>query len=528
MTVAGITRFLKPAGLLRPARLMCALLFMLAVAGYSGSALAASCSGAGSPCFGDGPTFKPGTCSDAGVCMENADKDGTCTSNPVYNPKTVEPGKGIVATIIKDVKNTLKPMSRQMFEGISSDNGFRRAATAAATLFVIIYAVAFLFGMVQLTAYDFMIRMFKLSVVAMLLDGSAWGRFSDTVVKFFQEGTDSLITQVSTIAIAGTTLGGEPFDWMDNAILQLTSTKMLLTLMAAATTGPYGAVAMAILMIALYNFVKSMLNALWVYLMALVLRTLLFGLAPLFLTCVLFSRTRPLFDGWLNQVVNTCLQPVFLFTFFAFFVQLIKTALEQILQTTVCWTEMPGADGAASSTHNWRFALWSCSANRWEPFDGVWGFNGPDNVNFGFVTNKSDCGKPVPVHPLGIMLPLTIWILADLAKRFNEIVTQIAKNIANASTSFEYRGQGFGGEKVTGGGNAGGGAARPAAGAGRPGGAAGGGGSAGGGIVGEFIDKMRGAGSPVGVRQGVGGAGSPPAGGGAPPAGAPAGGAPKP
>ncbi len=493
-----------------------------------------------SPCFAP-PNYEPGICQSDGTCKATGDSDGVCTSDPTYTPKTADPGKGIISVVIKDIKDTLKPMTKKMFDGISQDSGFKGAVSAAMTLYVIIYAISFLFGMVQLTAFDFVIRMFKISVVAMLINGTGFQVFSDIVVKFFNEGTDALITQVSTIAVSGTTLGGEPFDWMDNAILELTSVKMLVTLMAAALTGPYGWVIIVILMISLYTFIKAMLGALWVYIMALVLRTLLFGLAPLFLACVMFSRTRQLFDGWLNQVVNSCLQPIFLFTFFAFFVQLIKASLEQVLQTNVCWTRFGSVAGAASAEHYWRFALWNCNSNRWEPFDGVWGFTGADNAPAHMRATKADCGTgSPPVQPLGIMLPLILWILSDLAKRFNEIVVNIAKDIANASTGFSYQGQGFGGDKVTGGGSPGGGAggATPGAGArptpgggvgapGAPAGGAAGGSTPAPGSVQDMLNRMREAGRRPGVGTGTPPAPpTPPAGG--PPAAPPGGIPPKP
>ena len=455
-----------------------ALLFLAVFLFTTSSAWAqATCSGAGSPCFIGNSA--PGTCQSDGTCRLNDDPDGTCTSDPEYTPKVISPGTGIVSVIIQNINDTLTPIAYNMFNGITSDNGFIGAATAAMILYVMIYAIVFTFGMVQLTAFDFMIRMMKVSIVAMLVHQTAWSNgsspFAVTFIHLFNDGTNSIISQVSSFAVNGSTLGGSPFDWMDNAIIELTSAKMLILLMAAAMTGPYGIVIIILLTIALYTFINAMLNALWVYIMALVLRTLLFGLAPLFFVCILFSRTRHLFDGWLNQVVNSCLQPIFLFTFFAFFVQLIKSLLDQLLQTNVCWTGVVGAAaGAPGDMHLWRFALWSCNTEKWEPFDGVWGYTGANNAPQGMVLKPSDCDSGAQnVHPLGIMLPLTLWILSDLAKKFNEIVVQIAKDIAQASTTFATNGR-FGGGG--GGGGSGGG--------GSGGGKGGGGGKSGGGTKG--------------------------------------------
>src|SRR6185436_2324103 len=101
--------------------------------------------------------------------------------------------------------------------------------------------------------------------------------------------------------------------------------KMAVTLMAIFGTFPYGPIIGLILLMALGSFLKALMNALWVYLMSLVMKTLLFALAPIFIPCILFTRTRHLFDGWLNQIVNATLQPILLFAFFAFFAILIRT-----------------------------------------------------------------------------------------------------------------------------------------------------------------------------------------------------------
>ena len=452
---------LSPAGRgERRAWLIAACMLLLLV--FPQMAWAGTCNGtnAGVECISSRQL--PGMCvKDSTTCQENADVDGTCDDNAVYNIKKPDPGTGIVATIVKDLKDTLEPMSQKMFEGIAGDSKFHDVAVASMTLYVIIYALMFTFGMVQLTVYDFFIRMVKISVVAVLIKANSWALFSQTFVHFFNDGTDQIITQVSSIVVNGDSVGGQPFDWMDNAIVEAVSTKMLITIMATALTGPYGAIIVLLLGLGLYAFIKAMLNALWIYIMALVMRTLLFGLAPLFLACVMFARTRQLFDGWLNQVVNSCLQPIFLFTFFSFFVQLIKSVLDQVVALKACWTDWSSVRGATSAEHWWRFAV-NCDKSVvggiFRPYDGTWGYLGPDDPG---------CGGLQPVNPVGIMLPITLWILADLAKRFNHIVVQIAKDIANASTSFEHRMQGFGGGAAKGGGNAVGGG-----GGGRAGGAA--------------------------------------------------------
>jgi len=155
--------------------------------------------------------------------------------------------------------------------------------------------------------------------------------------------------------------------------------------------------------------------------MGLVLKLLLIALSPLFISFLLFDRTRHLFDGWLNQMVNACLQPIFVFIFFAFFVALLQASINNILATPVCWTEwMDSIRGTPFAVHYWRFAQRN-KEGEWEPFSGTYSFDGG-----GTAEN--------PIFPIDIMSVLVFLVLAELAGRFNNVVVMIANEIASAST----------------------------------------------------------------------------------------------
>jgi len=359
---------------------------------------------------------------------------GTCTNTSDYDIQYPIDRPGLFATIKMEIDTTLRPIGALMFENIQNTTNVVGAIRAAATLYILIYGLAFTFGMVQITAFDLMIRLAKIGVVATLLSSNAWFLFSNIFgggidangnqTGFFGGGVDDIINAVTNAAIGGMDTTGGPFGPMDYAIAMVISPKMAATMIAAFTTGPYGIGIGLVFLMSIGSFLKAMMNAMWVYVMALVMRTFLFALAPLFIPCILFNRTRSLFDGWLNQIINSCLQPIFLFSFFSFFAVLFQACLDQVFQTPVCWTPLADAvKGAPFEGLFWRFAIQDCSSGNWVPFDGSWDFNGPVNV---------PCGQPV--NPLGIMLPLTLWIIADLAGRFNDTVVQIAKDISNAST----------------------------------------------------------------------------------------------
>lgn len=381
---------------------------------------------------------------------------GTCTTDPQFEVNTPPPGQGLISVIIQEMQFILDTVSRELFLEIVSDSGFRRTLQAMATLYIAFYGMMFMLGMVQITMFDFIQRMIKIGIIVLLLSPDAWYFFNIVIVRFFNAGTDAWINQISAVVLhQALPNNAPPFYVIDAALSKAVSAKMAVTMMAMFFTPPYGPIFGMLSALGLSTFVRAILTAAWVYLMSMILKALLFGIAPIFLSFILFVRTRYLFDGWLNQIVNATLQPVLLFTFLGFFVQLINVAIDNLLMTPVCWTEWAESmRGSPFSMHYWRFSLcYGGGGTSCEPYGGSWSFDGPQTAQG-------------PIFPIDIIGVLVLVMLADLASRFNSIVILIASDLASASTNLASM-QGALGDWFKKAGGAGGG--------GRPGGGKGGG-----------------------------------------------------
>ena len=363
---------------------------------------------------------------------------GTCTTQNGYGFEipVLKPNEGLISGIVRTLTLPLEQMARLMFNAITNNPGYQNVLRIASSIYVAIFGIFFMFGMIQITVHDLFMRFIKLGIINVLLSANSWDFFYTVVVRFFNDGVTKIIEFITAVGYSNTLGGfpaatGDPFFPMDQALITVVSTKMVVTLIATFFTGPYGMVIGFILLMSLGSFLKSIFQALWVYVMALVIRTLMFGLAPIFLACMLFSRTRHLFEGWLNQIVNSSLQPIFLFTFFTFFVTLLGASISLLLQRPVCLMPAEIQLGTPQVWNTWRFAIRDCIGNGtsgigdWIPSDAKWDFNGLD-------AEYKSCNPEI--HPIGILLPIMIWILADLAGRFMQIVLDIAKDLANAST----------------------------------------------------------------------------------------------
>ena len=297
-------------------------------------------------------------------------------------------------------------------------------------LYIVIYGCLFMFGSAQTSLYDGVARMAKLFMVSAVINngGLLLGLMND----IFQRGTDEIVSAIITKMYNGDYDSGDPMAAIDALLTIVASPKTLVTIEALASTGIYGFMFFIVTLNSLKSITEAVVNALWVYLMSKVVRCLLIGVSPVFIPCFLFKGTRQFFQGWLNQMVNTCLQPILLFAFFTFFVSTMKDVIDTITKDhPVCANTMPDTGRSAPVTSEW----WSFKAN--DDDDGethtVWG---PDGSNYEDPTGGGGGSGSDKKFPINVYSIIVLFVLAEIGVRLNGIVLAIASGIAGASTSF--------------------------------------------------------------------------------------------
>lgn len=347
---------------------------------------------------------------------------------------------GFVSGVAKQISSILVGLSHDMFTAVA--NGLAPAIQKLASLYIMIYGILFMFGAVPVTLWEFLTRALKVAIVMSLVTGSS--EIFNLMYKIFECGTDEItnvVIGVMTGGNFGATSGCEdmaagggasPLAAVDELAAQVFSSKMIVTVLAVFTAGVHGVIIGMMLLLSIRSILMSILNAMWVYLMAKVVRALLFGVAPLFIACIFFKHTKHMFDGWINQLINSSLQPIFLFAFFTFFVGIMTDGVRAILSVPVCMTPLPNtAYGAPFDPTGWRHAVNKNPDDpdgEYEIYEGLWGNKGAKIPGV-----EPDKQPEFPIDPLTVIL---IFVIAELAFRFNSIVLAAASGIAHSSLNF--------------------------------------------------------------------------------------------
>lgn len=363
----------------------------------------------------------------------------TCTTEATYQVSTTP----MISRIAETIQNALVGASQAMFDNIRQTQGMTGIVFSILTLYFAIFGVLFMTGMVELNAGDVIIRVIKATVILILFTPQGWTLVDNILGGFFRDGTNQLIDNISQVMLQPfqtvTVIGVDNCGWtppptapaganppplfiLDCAAQQIFSLKFATTVLASLGTGPYGIIFTILLVVGMIMFIGAVGQAVWIFFMFWVVNTLLLGLAPIFITFMLFSKTRFLFDGWMQQLVNYSLQPIFMFSFLGLFVSLIFTSLSNILIVEKCWTTFLNIIGTNVEVHFWRFM------RRTNPTQYT-SSQVPDSRSMDF--DGPAMRQPnEPVFPIDIMDVLIFVLLCSIAWRFSTFVVYIAKEIS--------------------------------------------------------------------------------------------------
>jgi hypothetical protein len=193
------------------------------------------------------------------------------------------------------------------------------------------------------------------------------------------------------------------------------------TIIAAGSTAPFGPLVALGLIWSVFSIFMALLRALQIYAISIIIKAVLLGLAPVFLPMMLFERTKQMFTGWLNQLINFTLQPILLFAFLAFFATLLASAAKDILppdDVHVCYVRADNQAATPFETRNWRFMCCAKGGGNCELYEGKWTWQG-----------GVDCPSG-PIFPLNHINVLVFLLLTHIMIQLTSVATNIATELA--------------------------------------------------------------------------------------------------
>ncbi len=141
----------------------------------------------------------------------------------------------------------------------------------------------------------------------------------------------------TSIGVANVT---NPFAFVDGTMSKFMNGATLAKMLGLLFASPLGFMYVIIMIIGLVFYLFAVLKAAVLYILAMLTISLLLVVAPIFMTFMLFERTKEYFVNWLKSLINYLFQPVLVFTALAIFNVFVYSALYTLLHYSVCWKDV--------------------------------------------------------------------------------------------------------------------------------------------------------------------------------------------
>lgn len=256
------------------------------------------------------------------ISVDYANYTGTTWfSNIVYNGA------------IKPITDQFRTYSEDFYFKLVANSAIQNIAKTALTLYVTIFGLMFVLGALKLTAVEVVTRIFKITIVAILLRPESWSFFNNNFFSAFINGIDFFATNV----VGATSSKSNIFGFIDPIFDKYTNGRIWGLLFIQLLQIHNGLAFIAIITIySLITYFRAVLEVIIGYVIAFIGLTVMISLTPFFIILMLFEKTKTMFDSWISILFSYVVQPTILLVFFLLIDQILS---EQLLKVIVraCW-----------------------------------------------------------------------------------------------------------------------------------------------------------------------------------------------
>lgn len=200
-------------------------------------------------------------------------------------------------------------------------------------IYMMVYGIEFALGLVSISAYDLLIRIFKVAVVIQLFDKNSWVFFDTYFFELFKGGRDWLIEMVTGDY---TNNKSGIFGFIDDIFNVFFAAGTWVKIMALFFN-IVGFLYLSIIIYIISYYLYILSKVIVAYLLAVVGISVLIPLAPIFFVLMLFKHTRKFFDNWVKHLVDYALQPVLMFGALYILNIIFLIFWNSVMDFEVCW-----------------------------------------------------------------------------------------------------------------------------------------------------------------------------------------------
>jgi|GEM_PF-915725 len=284
-------------------------------------------------------------------------------------------------------------------------------------LYIMILGFRFLLG-ADIKHEELIKSLIKVVILIGLMNGGTFEFFREYLYPIITGFSDQIISNMSGFSMLSSSNSVEnPFMFADALLSKMflnpTFLFQLLTTMAMGITG---LLYFMIICVGVVIFAIAIFRAMAVYIMAMLATALLIGVAPIFISFLLFERTYYLFENWVKFTFKYMMEPVIVMAGIIILTQLFTLYIDQVLSFSLCW---------------------KCTLPFKLPFASLLPFPGLANIPLFCIYWFSPWGLDPVNDPMGINLAMVVGLamVSYSAYGYIEFAAKIATRLLGGGAS---------------------------------------------------------------------------------------------
>lgn len=274
------------------------------------------------------------------------DPDGRWDNNSQYynvtfGKITYNSGFDALTTgLIEDIKDSVDVTSERIFKGLTCSDGgsswqcttYLKIITAMLYLYIIIWGMMYLFGLIRTDKLDFVIRIVKIGTLTVLIQPGSFEFFNTYLFQGFSTMANTIIANATGAPL------DNPFRFLNqNMNVLLLDETTYYKIMGMMVQGLLGLVIFFLILYGTISFIVAFFQSFLVYMISLIGLGMGMAVAPIYLAFLLFDKTKYLFDAWFRLMVRFAIQPVLLLIGLIILNGMLATLLESMFNYYVCY-----------------------------------------------------------------------------------------------------------------------------------------------------------------------------------------------
>lgn len=231
--------------------------------------------------------------------------------------------KDVRTILFGDHKSSKSGVYQRIYNGITQNKEYTRAVHIALIIFVMMFSILFLLGMVQFSVSELFVRSFKLVVVSLIATNkNSWEIFDKYCLSLFLDGSQTLIEQIGT--------GSQ------DIISIIFAPQTIVKLMSLIFVGIPAVMYAVVFGYLSFHIIKVYLSSIVTIIVAMMVFGVAVALTPIFICFMLFNFTHGMYEKWRQQFVVFIVRPLILIACVGMLNGMIKNEIYRTLGFRVC------------------------------------------------------------------------------------------------------------------------------------------------------------------------------------------------